>query len=52
MVKLLIEYANQHQIIFELNEKDKDGYYPQYMAIIPKENLSVYVDNVLKRIIS
>ena len=30
---LLIEYANQHQIILELNEKDKDGQYPLYWAI-------------------
>ena len=27
VIHLSIEYANQHQIILELNEKDKDGNY-------------------------
>jgi len=31
--KLLIEYANQHQIILELNEKNENGYYPLLEAI-------------------
>eukprot|EP00833_Pecoramyces_ruminatium_P012474 jgi/Orpsp1_1/1186506/evm.model.d7180000051081.1 len=33
MVKLLIEYANQHQIILELNEKNDYGNYPLLEAI-------------------
>jgi len=30
---LLIEYANQYQIILELNEKNNIGYYPLLRAI-------------------
>ena len=33
IVKLLIEYANQHQIILKLNEKDEYGWYPLLRAI-------------------
>jgi len=36
MVKLLIEYANQHHIILELNKKDDDGWYPLLKAISNK----------------
>jgi len=30
--KLLIEYANQHLIVLELNEKNEDGQYPLLWA--------------------
>jgi len=40
IVQLLIEYANQHQIILELNEKNKDGDYPLSEAIF-KDNIKI-----------
>jgi len=33
MVKLLIEYSNQHQITLNMNEKNKNGDYPLCWAI-------------------
>jgi len=40
MEKVLIEYANQHQIILELNEKGKNGYYPLLESIY-KNNIEM-----------
>jgi len=33
IVKLLIEYANQHQIILNVNEKNKYGWFPIMNAV-------------------
>jgi len=41
IIKLLIEYANQHQIILELNEKNKYGDYPLFLAI-SKNNIEIF----------
>jgi len=35
-----MEYANQHQIIMELNEKNNVGEYPLYLAIY-KNNIEI-----------
>ena len=40
IVRLLIEYANQHHIILELNEKFKDGNCPLLWAI-SKNNMEI-----------
>jgi len=32
MVQLSIDYANKNGIIFELNEKNKKGYYPLLLS--------------------
>jgi len=40
MVKLLIEYANQHQIILEMNVKNDLGYYP-LLEVIYNKNIEI-----------
>ena len=44
IVKLLIEYANQHQIILELNEKNKFGDYPLLWAIFNVEIIKLLIE--------
>ena len=51
IVKLLIGYANQHQIILELNEKDINGDYI-LLKVISKNNIEIFkllIDYALKQ---
>ncbi len=40
MAKLIIDYANKHNITLNINDKEKEGYYPLLIAT-SKDNIEM-----------